>query len=148
MISKKLVCITLCLFALQTQTTITPICTDTAAKPVGPFSQAMKVSNPQEMLFISGQLPINPETDEVEIKDIALATKQCMENLLAILKAAGMDFSHVFHTNIRLTDINDFAVVNTVYASFLTAPYPARFTYQVAALPKGACIEIDMTAAK
>lgn len=118
-----------------------------APKPIGPFSQAIKVSNAQEMLFISGQLPINPITNILE-NNPAQATEQIMNNIAAILKDAEMTFTNVVKTTILLADINDFAVINKVYESFLTAPYPARATFQVGALPRGARIEIEMIAVK
>lgn len=121
--------------------------TANAPEPVGPFSQAIRVQNNKETLYISGQLPIYSETGLLE-DDVELATKQCMRNLLAILDEAGMDFNNVVKTTILLTDINEFPRVNKVYESFLQAPYPARMTYQVSALPKGGCVEIDMIAVK
>ncbi len=118
-----------------------------APASIGPFSQAIKVKNVQETVYISGQLPIIPETNEL-ITDPAEATKQCMRNLAAILEAADMDFSNVVETIIFLKDMADFSVVNTAYASFLQSPYPARATFQVAGLPKNACVEIKMVAVK
>ena len=124
---------------------ITPIQTAKAPQALGPYSQAIKVTQPQEMLFISGQLPLVPETGEL-VTDVAQATAQCMRNLAAILHAAGMDFGNVVETTILLKNIDDFAVVNEVYASFLQQPDPARLTFQAAALPKDAVVEIKMTA--
>ncbi len=133
--------------SMQSSTNVTEIKTSNAPKPVGPFSQALKRHNAQEMLFISGQLPIDPTTNVLET-DLTKATELVMHNLAAILKEAGMDFSNVVKTTIFLTDMNDFAVVNKIYESFLTRPYPARSTFQVAGLPKGGCIEIEMIAVK
>ena len=119
--------------------------THNAPQAIGPYSQAIKVINGQEVLFISGQLPIIPETGEL-ISEPTEATKQCMYNIDAILKEAGMDFSHVVETTILLANIADFPAVNNAYASFLKEPYPARVTFQVGALPKNASVEIKMTA--
>jgi len=126
---------------------LVPIQVNNAPKAIGPYSQAIKVSNAQEMLFISGQLPIVPETGAL-VTDPAEATKQCMKNLAAILQQAGMDFSNVVETIILLKNIADFPVVNAAYASFLQEPYPARATFQAGALPKDAVVEIKMTAVK
>ena len=126
-------------------TEIHAISTQSAPAPVGPFSQAMMVANPTTMLFISGQLPIDPVTNQL-FTDPAQAAAQCMKNIQAILQAAHMNFGNVVKTTIFLTDMNDFAVVNQVYAQFVEQPYPARATFQVAALPKGACVEIEMIA--
>jgi 2-iminobutanoate/2-iminopropanoate deaminase len=127
---------------------ITAIQSPDLPSPIGPFSQAIKVSGAlKEILFISGQLPINPKNNLLE-HDPAKATEQCMHNLAAILKEADMDFSNVVKTTILLTDIADFPVVNEAYKNFLTTPYPARVTFQAGALPKGARVEIEMTAVK
>jgi len=126
---------------------ITAIQVKNSPKALGPYSQAIKVTQAQEMLFISGQLPIVPKTGEL-VTEPTEATKQCMQNLAAILNEAGMDFSNVVETIILLKDIADFPVVNTAYASFLSEPYPARATFQAGALPKDAVVEIKMTAVK
>lgn len=132
---------------MKSSTTRTAVYSEEAPKPVGPFSQAIKVTNPSEIVFVSGQLPINSATGVMET-EADKATAQCMQNIAAILHAAGMDFSNVVKVTILLADINDFAVVNKVYESFLQAPYPARATFQVAALPKGARVEIEVIAVK
>lgn len=129
----------------QDSTEVIQIQTNEAVTPVGPFSQAMLVKNPKELLFIAGQLPVDPVTN-ILANDPAQAVELCMKNLLAILKAAGMDFSNVVKTTILLKDIKDFATVNEVYKSFLQEPYPARLTFQAADLPKNACVEIEMIA--
>ncbi|MBF0613043.1 MAG: RidA family protein [Magnetococcales bacterium] len=98
------------------------------------------------MLFLSGQIPLDPATGTLVDGDISLQTRQVMHNLLAVLQEAGVDFSKVVRTTLYLTDMNDFALVNEVYGSFLQAPFPARATVQVAALPKGAKVEIDAVA--
>jgi 2-iminobutanoate/2-iminopropanoate deaminase len=123
----------------------------TGSKPVGPFSPGIKVTESpdqkKEWLFVSGQLPINSETG-IMATDAEGATIECMRNCAAVLEAAGMTFDNVVKTTILLTDMNDFPIVNKVYESFLAQPYPARATFQVAALPKGARIEIEMIAVK
>jgi 2-iminobutanoate/2-iminopropanoate deaminase len=131
----------------NTTNSIKPIQSFNAPQAIGPYSQAIKVSHVKETLFISGQLPINPQTGEL-LADPAQATEQCMKNLAAILEEAEMDFSNVVETTILLKSMDDFSVVNNVYASFLQQPYPARLTFQAAELPKGACIEIKMIAVK
>jgi len=118
--------------------------TKEAPSPIGPFSQAVEAGG---MLFISGMLPMHPETGELE-SDPKKATEQCMRNLLAVLKEAGLNFNHVTKTTILLADIADFPVVNKAYESFLQPPYPARATFQAAALPKGARVEIEMIAVR
>ncbi len=132
---------------LEQMVRILALNTSNAPKAIGPYSQAIKVKNAQETVYISGQLPINPETGDME-SDPVKATEQCMKNLRAILKEAEMDFSNVVETTILLKNIEDFPVVNTAYASFLQEPYPARATFQAGALPKGAVVEIKMTAVK
>jgi len=133
--------------ASDTMAHITAVKAKNSPKALGPYSQAIKVSHAQEMLFISGQIPIVPETG-ILVTDPAEATRQCMRNLAAILEEAGMDFSNVVETIILLKNIADFAIVNEAYAAFLQEPYPARATFQAGALPKDAVIEIKMTAVK
>jgi len=118
---------------------------NTADAPVaiGPYSQAI-LSNGS--LYVSGQLPVNPKTGEMVQNDITANTKQVMENISAILKTAGLDFSNVLKTTIFLADMNDFAKVNEVYSSYFSSDFPARETVQVARLPKDAKIEISLIA--
>lgn len=119
--------------------------TENAPAAIGPYSQAISVNG---MLFISGQLPVNPTTGEV-VEGIAEATHQVMKNLEAILLEAGMDFSHVVKSSIFLKDMGDFVAMNDVYASYLQEEnYPARETVQVACLPKNVEVEISMIAYK
>ena len=120
------------------------IYTDNAPKAIGPYSQAIKYG---DMLFISGQLGINPKTNTLP-EDIETQTKYSMQNLKAILEEAGMSFKDVVQTHIYLKDINDFQKVNEIYAKYFESDYPARATMQVAALPKNGLIEIEMTACK
>jgi 2-iminobutanoate/2-iminopropanoate deaminase len=117
--------------------------TATAPAPIGPYSQAVKAGN---MLFISGQVAINPATGNVEATDVQGEAHQVMKNLKAILHAAGMDFSQVVKTTIFLTDMNLFATVNEVYAAYLDGAYPARETVAVKGLPKNVNVEISMIA--
>ena len=118
--------------------------TDKAPKAIGPYSQAILCD---DLLFISGQLGIDPETDEIP-EDVESQTKLAMNNLKAILEEAKMDFEDVVQTHIFLKDINDFATVNEIYASYFDGDYPARATMQVAALPKDGKVEIEMVAYK
>lgn len=117
--------------------------TENAPQAIGPYSQAVAVSN---LLFISGQIPANPQTREI-VSEISEATHQVMRNLEAILSEAGTDFSNVVKTTIFLKDMNDFAMVNEIYASyFAEGVYPARETVQVAKLPSDVKVEISMIA--
>src|SRR5450432_3294202 len=122
-----------------------PIHTDAAAKEIGPYSQAIVAGN---LIFTSGQIPLDPATQTLVTGDIRAQTERVMENLGAVLKAAGVDFPQVVKSTIFLADLADFAVVNEVYGKrFLSNP-PARSTVQVAALPKGAKVEIELIALK
>jgi 2-iminobutanoate/2-iminopropanoate deaminase len=116
-----------------------------APAPIGPYSQAILVNG---MLFVSGQVPINPVSGELLKGDIAEQTKQVMSNLLAILKAADMDFSNVVKTSIFLSDMGNFGIVNEVYATYFKENPPARETIQAARLPKDADVEISLIAVK
>jgi 2-iminobutanoate/2-iminopropanoate deaminase len=117
--------------------------TPDAPAAIGPYSQAILNNG---TLYVSGQLPINPKTGEMAQNDIIANTKQVMDNIAAILKTAGLDFSNVVKTSIFLADMNDFAKVNEVYGSYFSADFPARETIQVARLPKDAKIEISVIA--
>lgn len=117
--------------------------TTKAPQAIGPYSQAIAAGN---MLFISGQIPADPETREI-IHEIDAATHRVMKNLEAILNESGASFSNVVKTSIFLKDMNDFATVNEIYASYFTdCNYPARETVQVAKLPADVKIEISMIA--
>jgi 2-iminobutanoate/2-iminopropanoate deaminase len=121
------------------------ISTDQAPKAIGPYSQAVSVEAGR-MVFMSGQIALDPEKGQLIDGDVAAQTEQVMKNLAAVLAAAGCDFSHVVKTTIFLADMNDFSRVNEVYArSFASAP-PARATVQAAGLPKGARVEIEAIA--
>ena len=116
------------------------ISTSAAPAAIGPYSQAIRVG---QTLYLSGQVALDPSTGQLVEGDVRVQTLQAMLNLQAVLEAAGADFSALVKTTIFLRDLADFAVVNEVYASFLTAPYPARATVQVARLPRDAAVEID-----
>lgn len=117
---------------------------DNAPKAIGPYSQAVKANG---FLFISGQLPINPQTEQMTAVDATAQTKQVMENLGAILAAEGLGFADVIKTTVFLTDLVEFSRVNDTYAAYFESDPPARSTIQVAALPKGAKVEIEAIAA-
>jgi len=123
----------------------TIINTTAAPAPIGPYNQAILTGN---MLFISGQVCIDPPTGELRNKDIQEETHQVMHNLKAILQEAGMDFSNVVKTTIFLTDMNQFGEVNQVYGKYFENDFPARETVQVSALPKFVNVEISMIAVK
>src|SRR6186713_1044077 len=116
---------------------------DNAPKAIGPYSQAVRVG---DLLFLSGQVPLDPTTGQLIEGDISAQTRRVMENLGAVLKSAGLSFADVARTTIFLADMNDFAKVNEVYGSYFTEPFPARATVQVARLPKDAHVEIDAIA--
>ncbi len=122
----------------------TAITTKGAAAAIGPYSQAVRVGS---LLFVSGQIPLDPSTGDLVEGDIAFQTHQVMKNLSAILDAAGYKFSDVVRTSVFLIDLEDFSTVNEVYATYLPSPAPARSTVQVSGLPKRARIEIDLIAA-
>ena len=117
--------------------------TDKAPAAVGPYSQAIRASG---LVFTSGQIPLDPATGSLIQGGIREQARQSMENLGAVLEAAGTDFSRVVKATIYLADIQDFAAVNEVYASFFPSEPPARSAFQVAALPLGARVEIEMVA--
>jgi len=116
---------------------------ENAPKPIGPYSQAVKYEN---LIFLSGQIAIDPKTSELVGKDAAEQTKVIMENIKAILEEAGLNFNHVIKTTIYLKDLNDFAKVNEVYGQYFTEHKPARSTVEVSRLPKDALVEIEMIA--
>ena len=116
-----------------------------APAPIGPYSHAVLHGN---TLFVSGQVAKKAENGEMVLGNITDETHQVMYNLKAILTEAGMDFSNVCKTTIFLTDMNNFAAVNEVYATFFTSNFPARETVHVAGLPKGVNVEISMIAGK
>jgi len=114
-----------------------------APKAIGPYSQAVRAG---QLLFVSGQVPLDPATGQLVEGDIAAQTHRVFANLAAVLKAGGRSFADVVRTTVFLADMNDFAAVNEVYGSYFSEPYPARATVQVARLPKDARVEIDVIA--
>ena len=121
------------------------IITNSAPAPIGPYNQAIETGN---MLFISGQVCIDPVTNQLKNKDLQEETHQVMHNLKAILEKAGMDFENVVKTTIFITDMNRFSEMNEVYAKYFSNNFPARETVQVSALPKFVNVEISMIAVK
>ena len=119
--------------------------TENAPAPIGPYSQAVQFGN---LLFISGQIALDPKTGNLVQGDIKTETEQVMKNLQAILAEAGKDFSDVIKTTIFLMDMGQFASVNEVYGHYFTDAAPARETVQVSGLPKGVNVEISMIAGK
>ena len=119
------------------------ITTSNAPAPIGPYNQAILSGN---MLFISGQVCIDPVTGDLKNRDIQEETHQVMHNLKAILQEAGMDFSNVVKTTIFITDMHQFGDVNQVYGKYFERDFPARETVQVSALPKFVNVEISMIA--
>ncbi len=118
--------------------------TPNAPAPIGPYSQAVQTGN---MLFVSGQIPINPATGEMVIDSIEAEATQVMKNLEAVLTEAGASFDNVVMTTIFLADMGDFAAVNAVYGTYFTADFPARATVAVKTLPKSVNVEISVIAA-
>ena len=114
-----------------------------APKAIGPYSQAVRAG---QLLFASGQIPLDPATGTVVDGDVAAQTRRVMENLGAVLTGAGLSFANVVRTTIFLVDMNDFAKVNEVYGACFSEPYPARATVQVARLPMDVKVEIDAIA--
>jgi len=119
--------------------------TTNAPDPIGPYNQAIKAGN---MLFIAGQVAINPATGNVEAEDITAEATQVMLNLQAILSEAGLKFDHVVKTTIFLTDMSLFSAVNDGYGKYFTKDFPARETVAVKGLPKNVNVEISMIAVK
>jgi 2-iminobutanoate/2-iminopropanoate deaminase len=119
-----------------------PIQTDEAPEPVGPYSQAVIANG---ILYCSGQVPLDPATGELVGGGIAEQAQRCLENLDAVCRAAGKQLVEAARIGIYLTDLDLFAELNDVYASFFSEPFPVRTTVGVAALPKGALVEMDAT---
>ena len=120
------------------------VSSDAAPRAIGPYSQAIRAGS---LLFVSGQIPLDPATGAMIDGDIAAQTHRVFANLKAILEAAGASFDHVVRTTVYLADMNDFGVVNEIYGTYFSSPAPARATVQAARLPKDACVEIDLIAA-
>ncbi|KAJ49962.1 2-iminobutanoate/2-iminopropanoate deaminase [Clostridium tetanomorphum] len=123
------------------------ISTELAPKAIGPYSQGIAIG---DLIFVSGQIPVDPKTGElVTGEDVIVAqTHQSLNNIKNILESQGMGFENVIKTTVFITDINDFNKVNSVYAEYFKEPYPARSCVQVAKLPKGALVEIEIIAHK
>jgi 2-iminobutanoate/2-iminopropanoate deaminase len=116
------------------------ISTENAPSAIGPYSQAVKAGN---MVFVSGQIPINPQTGEFVSSDVAEQTEQVLKNLSAVLEAAGSSLNNVVKTTVFLADMNDFAAMNEIYANYFSENKPARATVQAARLPRDARVEIE-----
>jgi len=118
--------------------------TSNAPKPVGPYSQAVSAGN---LLFASGQIPLDPTTNQLVEGDVEVQTEQVLKNLMAVLKNVRLGPENVVKTTVYLTDLQDFARMNAVYERFLGKEPPARTTIQASALPRGVKVEIDLIAA-
>ncbi len=119
------------------------ISTSEAPAAIGPYSQAVRSG---DLLFCSGQIPLDPKSGQIVPGDIAAQTRRVLDNIAAVLKADGVTFENVVKTTIFLTDLGDFQTVNEIYGSYLKQQPPARSTVQVSALPKGANVEIEVIA--
>lgn len=119
------------------------VSTSSAPEAIGPYSQAIRAGS---LLFVSGQVPIDPATGQIIAGDIEAQTHRVFQNIRAILAAAGGSFDQVVRTTVFLADMNDFAAMNSVYGTYFASPAPARATVQVSRLPKDARIEIDVIA--
>jgi reactive intermediate/imine deaminase len=119
----------------------TIVASDNAPKAIGPYSQAVQVGN---TIYTSGQIPLDPATGELITGDIDAQARRVFENLRAVIEAAGAGFADVARVGIYLTDLSNFAAVNAVMAEYFQQPYPARSTIGVAALPRGAQVEVDL----
>ena len=114
-----------------------------APKALGPYSSALRVG---QLLFISGQVPVDPASGQMVEGDIAAQTRRVLDSIGGLLEAGGLSFSHVARTTVFLADMNDFAAMNDTYRTYFTEPFPARSTVQAARLPRDARIEIDAIA--
>lgn len=121
----------------------TAVSSPKAPKAIGPYSPAVRAGN---LLFVSGQVPIDPATGNMIEGDIAAQTRRVLDNVGALLAAGGANFASVVRTTVFLADMNDFAAMNQVYGEYFSEPYPARATVQVARLPKDSRVEIDVIA--
>jgi 2-iminobutanoate/2-iminopropanoate deaminase len=121
----------------------TAVSTPNAPAAIGPYSQAITAGS---LLFLSGQIPLDPATGQLVPGGIEAQTRQVFTNIAAILQAAGASFDHVVSATVYVADMNDFATVNEIYATYFSSPAPARATVQVARLPKDALVEIQVIA--
>ncbi len=120
------------------------VTTDRGPKPIGPYSQAVKTNG---FLYLSGQVALDPKTNEMSPGDIRQQTERVLENIKGILEAAGSNLHHVIKTTVFLKDMNEFPAMNEIYGRYFTAAPPARSTVQVTRLPKDALVEIEVIAA-
>lgn len=118
--------------------------TDLAPGAIGPYSQGINVG---DLFFFSGQIPLHPQTGEMP-EGIEAQTKQALDNVKGLLESQGMDFSNVIKTTVFLDNMGDFNVVNEIYAQYFVEPYPARSAVEVAKLPRGALVEVEVIATK
>lgn len=121
-------------------TTLEQVHSDAAPAAIGPYSQAIKTGS---LVFLSGQIPLDPQSMEIVSDDVAEQTHQVFKNLIAVAEAAGGNLSNAVKLTIYVIDLGDFATVNEIMAGYFSKPYPARATIQVSALPKGSSVEID-----
>ena len=121
------------------------VSTPNAPAAIGPYSQAIKAGT---LLFLSGQIPLDPATGQIVPGGIEAQTRQVFTNIAAILEEAGLSFAHVVSATVYVADMNDFGKVNEIYATHFSAPAPARATVQVARLPKDALVEIQVIASR
>lgn len=119
---------------------IKPVNTGNAPAAIGPYSQAVTAGG---MLYVSGQIPLDPATGEILSRDMAVQTKQVLDNLKAVVEAAKSTMASIVKVTIYITDMKQFAVVNEIYGTYFSAPYPARACVQVSELPKGVDVEMD-----
>ncbi len=119
--------------------------TTKAPSAIGPYSQGVNVG---DLFFFSGQIPLDPSTGEMAENNIKAQTKQSLENVKALLESQGLSFSNVVKTTVFLDNMDDFTTVNGIYAEYFVEPYPARSAVEVAKLPKGALIEVEVIAKK
>ncbi|MCM1079141.1 MAG: RidA family protein [Bacteroidales bacterium] len=119
--------------------------TDKAPAAIGPYSQAIEVNG---MVYASGQIPLDPATGTVVEGDIKEQTRQALTNAKAIMEAAGLTLANVVKTTVFMADMNDFAAMNEIYATFFSEPFPARSAVAVKALPKGVLVEVECIAAR
>ncbi|HET6142064.1 MAG TPA: RidA family protein [Candidatus Acidoferrales bacterium] len=122
---------------------IETVATDRGPKAIGPYSQAVRANG---FVFLSGQIPLDPKTQQIVEGDVAVQTERVMENLKGVVEAAGSSLHRVVKTTVFLADMSDFAAMNEVYARYFTAHAPARSTVEVARLPKNVRVEIDLIA--
>jgi 2-iminobutanoate/2-iminopropanoate deaminase len=128
---------------IQEDRVIETVATDRGPKAIGPYSQAVRANG---FVFLSGQIPLDPKTQQIVEGDAAVQTERVMENLKGVVEAAGSTLHRVVKTTVFLADMNDFAAMNEVYSRYFTANAPARSTVEVARLPKNVRVEIDLIA--